>query len=89
MSNVRSVEELRAMINSYEELLRRLIAEADDEEKLFEYRQSRESAYSPTCSKAARIMSTSSFGNTLHIPSINFTRRFRASGARDKAIRRN
>jgi hypothetical protein len=48
MSKVKSVEELQAMINSYEELLRRLIAEADDEEKLFEYRQSRESAYSPT-----------------------------------------
>ncbi len=48
MSEGRCVEELQAMIDSYEELLRRLIAEADDEEKLFAFRQSGKSEYGPT-----------------------------------------
>jgi hypothetical protein len=48
MSEERSIEELHAMIDSYEELLRRLIAEADDEEKLFAFRQSSKSELGPT-----------------------------------------
>jgi hypothetical protein len=36
------------MIDSYEELLRCLIAEADDEEKLFKFRMSPQSEYRPT-----------------------------------------
>jgi hypothetical protein len=48
MSQEKSVEELQAMIDSYEELLRRLIAEADDEEKLFAFRQSGKSECGPT-----------------------------------------
>jgi hypothetical protein len=36
------------MIDSYEELLRRLIAEADEEEKLFKFRMSPQSEYRPT-----------------------------------------
>jgi hypothetical protein len=48
MSQEKSAQELQAKIDSYEELLRRLIAEADDEQKLFAFRQSGKSECGPT-----------------------------------------
>jgi hypothetical protein len=48
MSEKKSAPTPEAMIESYQELLRRLIADADDEEKLFAFRKSRESKYGPT-----------------------------------------
>jgi hypothetical protein len=48
MSEEKSVEELKAMIDSYEESLRRLIAQADDEAELFTFRQSGRSQCGPT-----------------------------------------